>query len=512
MAVQSSFYSTGFNVRDFYSTKHIPTKQHMAVWLKRISDNSWIQLSYSKFELLNNRAVLNEVPDSNIYAQVEIRVADEPDELNNDPSDIAIVAEISQEIQSVASVKDEVQAIGTEPLKTAVLNAEDNANTATTQANIAITKASEALTSANNASVSETNASTSEANALISENNALASENKAYKWAEEAHGVEVETGRYSAKHYAIEADDRLESFNEKYVSSPTAPSNPVEGMLWYDETNKKTMVYNGSTWQNAGSSVNGTSRRQSFTATAGQTVFVIAGGYDAGYADVYLNGRKLLNGTDVDVSSGTDIVLASPATAGDTIDVVAYGTFVLADHYVKAETDALLADKADKNGDNAERFKVADAVDDDEAVSKGQLLNEIKAVDGAGSGLDADLVRGAEPVKLSTAGTEITKIDGSAIKNQCTAWVNFNGTDGTIRDSYNVSSVVRNSAGNYTINFAADMNNANYSHIVYTGDALSGSSATPFIARTVSYFSFSTTVDNTTRDETDICVIVFGGK
>ena len=39
-------------------------------------------------------------------------------------------------------------------------------------------------------------------------------------------------------------------------------------------------------------------------------------------------------------------------------------------------------------------LKVANAVNADEALSKGQLLIEMKAVDGAGSGLDADLLRG----------------------------------------------------------------------------------------------------------------------
>jgi len=46
------------------------------------------------------------------------------------------------------------------------------------------------------------------------------------------------------------------------------------------------------------------------------------------------------------------------------------------------------------NGDASQQFKVADAVNGDEALSKGQLLNEIKKVDGIGSGLDADLLRG----------------------------------------------------------------------------------------------------------------------
>lgn len=45
----------------------------------------------------------------------------------------------------------------------------------------------------------------------------------------------------------------------------------------------------------------------------------------------------------------------------------------------------------------------------------------------------------------------------------CRAWVNFNGvTTVTIRGSGNVSSVVRNSAGNYTVNFATAIQDANY--------------------------------------------------
>lgn len=44
------------------------------------------------------------------------------------------------------------------------------------------------------------------------------------------------------------------------------------------------------------------------------------------------------------------------------------------------------------------------------------------------------------------------------------AWVNFNGT-GTIaiRDSGNVSSITDNGTGDYTVNFAINMPDANYS-------------------------------------------------
>lgn len=43
------------------------------------------------------------------------------------------------------------------------------------------------------------------------------------------------------------------------------------------------------------------------------------------------------------------------------------------------------------------------------------------------------------------------------------AWVNFNGvTTATVRSSYNVSSVTRNSTGNYTVIFSTALSDANY--------------------------------------------------
>ena len=48
------------------------------------------------------------------------------------------------------------------------------------------------------------------------------------------------------------------------------------------------------------------------------------------------------------------------------------------------------------------------------------------------------------------------------------AWANFNTTGGTItvRDSFNVSSVVYNGTGDFSINFTTSMPNANYCVLV----------------------------------------------
>ena len=57
---------------------------------------------------------------------------------------------------------------------------------------------------------------------------------------------------------------------------------------------------------------------------------------------------------------------------------------------------------------------------------------------------------------------------GTEIGQLCRAWVNFNGTTspGTIRASFNVSSITKNATGDYTVNFTNSLADANYSPIV----------------------------------------------
>ena len=132
------------------------------------------------------------------------------------------------------------------------------------------------------------------------------------------------------------------NFADKYEVSATAPSSPTEGLLWFDTSTDTMKVYNGSSFQNAGSSVNGTSSRGSFTATAAQTTFTTTG-YDSGFIDIYLNGVKQIVGTDVTATNGTSFVFASGLAAGDVVEYVAYGTFQLTSVYTQAQSDARYA-------------------------------------------------------------------------------------------------------------------------------------------------------------------------
>jgi hypothetical protein len=80
------------------------------------------------------------------------------------------------------------------------------------------------------------------------------------------------------------------------------------------------------------------------TATAAQTQFTTQSGYVLGYVDVYLNGAKLVNGSDFEAITGTYITLFSGAAAGDVVELISYVPRGLSDGYTKAEADAKFLD------------------------------------------------------------------------------------------------------------------------------------------------------------------------
>ena len=142
----------------------------------------------------------------------------------------------------------------------------------------------------------------------------------------------------------------INSFENTYKISASAPSGVTEGTLWFDTANDVMKVYDGSAFQNAGSSVNGTSQRNKFTATANQTVFSgndddnVTLAYDPNFLDVYLNGVRLVNGAsnDYTATDGSTITLASGASAGDILNVVSFGTFNIASFSATAITSDTL--------------------------------------------------------------------------------------------------------------------------------------------------------------------------
>jgi hypothetical protein len=129
----------------------------------------------------------------------------------------------------------------------------------------------------------------------------------------------------------------VNNFADTYSVGATAPVSPTTGDLWFDSSASTMKVYDGTGFVNAGSSVSGVAESVEYVATAGQTSFSAT--YDAGAVDVYLNG-VLLAATDYTATDGSNIVLATGASAGDIVYIQAFGTFALADHYTKTASDA----------------------------------------------------------------------------------------------------------------------------------------------------------------------------
>ena len=152
------------------------------------------------------------------------------------------------------------------------------------------------------------------------------------------------------------------AFNNTYLGAQSsAPTLDPDGSaldvgdLYFDTTSNTMKVYSSSGWTNAGSSVNGTAERFTYTATASQQTFTGADdntntlAYDAGFLDVYMNGVKLVNGSDFTATSGSSIVLTSGAAANDTLEIIAYGTFTLSNQAINDMTDVSTSGVANTN-------------------------------------------------------------------------------------------------------------------------------------------------------------------
>jgi hypothetical protein len=84
----------------------------------------------------------------------------------------------------------------------------------------------------------------------------------------------------------------------------------------------------------------------------------------------------------------------------------------------------------------------------------------------------------------SADGSGIIKLKSNGVTTNALAWVNFNGT-GTvaIRSSYNVSSITDNGTGDYTVNFATALSDANYAVIGCSSNTVLGNAGSVMLPK-----------------------------
>ena len=107
----------------------------------------------------------------------------------------------------------------------------------------------------------------------------------------------------------------------------------------------------------------------------------------------------------------------------------------------------------------------------------------------------------------------------NAIYGSAKAWVNFNGSGGTIRASYNVSSITVSATGQFLVNLTNALSDANYAVIASASSTASNAAGgvnimtgTPWsvLTPTTTQFGIVTPISTTTATAlTYTCVAVF---
>ena len=225
--------------------------------------------------------------------------------------------------------------------------ASSGASTATTQAGISTTQAGISTTQAGVSTTQAGIATTQASNASTSATGAASSASAASADAS------------SASSSAAAAASALDSFDDRYLGAKaTAPTLDndgnalVQGALYYLNTGASEVigmyVYDGASWIKASAAAVTSVVTYEYTATASQTVFSgadlnsVSMTFTSGLIQVFLNG-VLLNPGDDYAGASNAVTLVSAAAVGDSLTVVAFASFNMANTYTIAEVDALVA-------------------------------------------------------------------------------------------------------------------------------------------------------------------------
>jgi hypothetical protein len=284
------------------------------------------------------------------------------------------------------------------------------------------------------------------------------------------------------------------------TASSWTSTNPTlaAGELGFETDTGKFKIGNGSsTWTAllyAGGGQSSLTAYQ-YTATAGQTTFSGADvnsntlSYTVGAIQVYLNGALLANTTDYAATSGTSVVLTGGAGLGDSLTIISFATFDVANTYTQAQADALfIADTiVDAKGDII-AATAADAVARLAVGSNGTVLTAdsstatgLKWAAPAGGGKVLQVINATYSTQVSSSSSTFidtgltATITPSSATSKVLVFVSQSGLGKSAGSSNNRVSVRLLRAGSPIIDFAADS--------LTTGTSLeqSGSASTTYL-------------------------------
>lgn len=152
-------------------------------------------------------------------------------------------------------------------------------------------------------------------------------------------------------------------------------------------------------------------------------------------------------------------------------------------------------------------------------VPVASIADRLKVLSGAGTWvpLPTGGIWGAITGTLSDQADLKTALDSKMTgspQQLSTAWVNFDGTTGAIKGSYNVASVTRSAVGTYRINFITPMTNVNYVPVCLSNALIAtdqGNQAYP-VALNLAYVDVVNRVSGAFIDRPFYGVSITGGR
>ena len=151
-------------------------------------------------------------------------------------------------------------------------------------------------------------------------------------------------------------------------------------------------------------------KKETFTATAGQTTFNTTGYTDGNFINVFLNGVRLVNGTDYTATNGSDIVLATAASASDVLEFETFNEFQLSDQ--EFADSVIIENNTTEDSDGGRASKLV--YKGKQSGGEQSTLAEIQAShDGASDDEAGDLIFRTNDGSDGASPTERMRIDSS---------------------------------------------------------------------------------------------------